>query len=227
MSRSLARQLWDLRNTGTPLREYTGHTQDTTACVFLETPRRGVRSDGGGKDDGGGGEESDGFGRTAPDSASRGIMMIATASKDETIKIYDRESGALSVSRPELKATMYVPGTGGSRWTDDVMWRPENVCLSFAFLGRSSARHERVFVRNETHPPSVLPPPYLAESGCVQTSYVCISWLASPQVGYACSLASNPERAHFFLGVFGEWPCLLLVSNRWPVDVNESREVGL
>lgn len=76
------------------MREYTGHTQDTTACVFLEAQRGIVVSEERRGDNEERGEESD-SGCGVPASASH--RMIATASKDETIKIYDRDSGGCVV----------------------------------------------------------------------------------------------------------------------------------
>lgn len=52
------------------MREYNGHTHDTTACAFL--PEDGL------------------LGRGDGDGSAK---MIATASKDETIKIYDQANG--------------------------------------------------------------------------------------------------------------------------------------
>lgn len=110
-------QLWDLRSTGKPVKEYTGHTQDTTACVFFGATRRGVVSDEeqqAAPSAAARAEESDG-GRNSPAfSASRRVMMIATASKDETVKIYDRDSGEpfLSFSRLFRRQTMYLHGAG-------------------------------------------------------------------------------------------------------------------
>ncbi|CAM9381221.1 unnamed protein product, partial [Hapterophycus canaliculatus] len=89
-------KLWDLRNVGTPVREYTGHTQDTTACVLIEPQeepcqggrRRGVDGHGGA------GDADDSCLKPYSPASSR---MIATASKDGTIKIYDLASGEFSV----------------------------------------------------------------------------------------------------------------------------------
>lgn len=95
------RQLWDIRNTASALRKYTGHTQDTTACVFLDPKEEGgvIGGRGGGGRGGGtkaeqGAENVDGAlcDPSSPFScASR--RMIATASKDGSVKIYDLENG--------------------------------------------------------------------------------------------------------------------------------------
>ncbi len=92
-------QLWDLRNTASPLREFTGHTQDTTACVFLDAQEEGGSGGKWREPQGvvGKADRNSGCGTSfSPSSfASASIRMIATASKDGTIKIYDRNRGAL------------------------------------------------------------------------------------------------------------------------------------
>eukprot|EP00752_Nemacystus_decipiens_P008672 g7740.t1 len=97
-------KLWDLRSTATPVREYTGHTYDTTACVFFEAPR-GISREEERRRDEDVGEES-GRCRNIPTAPSR--RMIATASKDETIKIYDRDSGDVVVDHVELGCGGYT-----------------------------------------------------------------------------------------------------------------------
>lgn len=96
-------KLWDLRNTRMPVREYTGHVQDTTACVFLDMPQRIVSDVS--RRDGREGEGSDGR-CDAPACACH--RMIATASKDGTIKIYDRDSGDIVVDHAELGCGGYT-----------------------------------------------------------------------------------------------------------------------
>lgn len=106
-------QLWDLRNTASPLREYTGHTQDTTACVFLNPRKEEEGFVGGGRrggEGGGGGGKKDENGvendddvvccnpSPSPSYSSSSHRRIATASKDGSIKIYDRDSGKLALS---------------------------------------------------------------------------------------------------------------------------------
>lgn len=86
-------QLWDLRQTSSPVREYTGHTQDTTACVFLHGKTRATAAEANG-DEGCGPEK----GGTSPPQAEVYGRMIATASKDGTIKIYNLSSGARKIA---------------------------------------------------------------------------------------------------------------------------------
>lgn len=97
-------QLWDLRNTASPLREFTGHTQDTTACVFLDTEEDESRGGRWRESQGGVGtadrNRGCGVSPPPPSSASTSHRMIATASKDGTIKIYDRDSG--EVCHPDM-----------------------------------------------------------------------------------------------------------------------------
>ncbi|CAM9841354.1 unnamed protein product [Ectocarpus fasciculatus] len=89
-------KLWDLRSPEIPVREYTGHTQDTTACVFVAAKEGG--------DDGSGAGEGD-YGLSPspspPLSAPSSRGMIATASKDGTVKIYDLADGGVLVDYVE------------------------------------------------------------------------------------------------------------------------------
>lgn len=74
--------MWDLRKPDSPVQEYTGHTQDTTACVFISDEEGPV-----------GGGRRWAYKDIAADGPAFTSRMIATASKDETIKIYDESSG--------------------------------------------------------------------------------------------------------------------------------------
>ncbi|CBN77035.1 conserved unknown protein [Ectocarpus siliculosus] len=96
-------KLWDLRSPGIPVREYTGHTQDTTACVFVTSKEGG---------DGGSGAREGGYGLSPAPwpslSAPSSRGMIATASKDGTVKIYDLADGSILVDHVEPECGGYT-----------------------------------------------------------------------------------------------------------------------
>ncbi|CAM9244805.1 unnamed protein product, partial [Pylaiella littoralis] len=109
-------KLWDLRHTASPLREYTGHTQDTTACVFLDSKDKegvtgGARGGGGGGSRDEKGTENVGdvcHGSSSSFSCASHTRRIATVSKDGSIKIYDRDSGGLIVDHAEPECGGYT-----------------------------------------------------------------------------------------------------------------------
>ncbi|CAM9598490.1 unnamed protein product, partial [Scytosiphon promiscuus] len=102
-------KLWDLRHARTPVREYTGHTQDATSCVFVEPQEEPCQGDKTEQRRAGGEGGSGGFNHACPKSCSPApYRMIATASKDGTIKVYDLESGNILANHAELDCGGYT-----------------------------------------------------------------------------------------------------------------------
>lgn len=66
------------RRMGKIVCDYIGHAQDATSCLFI------------------------------PPSATNGVGMVATASKDETIKIWSKDTGALLHTHTEPSCGMYT-----------------------------------------------------------------------------------------------------------------------